>query len=256
MRMSGTEILSQRFINTKDNKYSKKDRIKGNKTIKLLQHDEDVSTVSFKNKLEAQKSFVDILIPEWLTNDINNNYTTEININTYFLIGSDRSRYLYKLLELLRYKPTVKISRDKIEKEMNLQNIKHSPQRKRGIVRALQPLVDVGFIKSYRFDDNFVYFDFISVKKDEGLEYLKQAQEKLTLEHKEIINELVLKLEDSKSLAWFVKTIPQIPIGLVRGALSDTLDIAKNGVVHKTKGALFNYYLNEVIQKNNLKIKQ
>lgn len=255
MRLSETSIYSQCFLNTKNNKDSKKDRIKGNKTIKLLQHDTDITTVSFKNKLEALKSFIDIRIPEWLINDINNNYTTELNINTYFMIGSDRSRYLYRLLELLRHKPTVRIFKEKIEKEMNLQNIKQTNLRKRGMVRAILPLVEIGFIKNYRFDDDFLYIDFADVKKNEDLKYLNQVEDNLTIEQKELLNDLIVKLEDSKSRAWFIKIVSQVPLGYVRGALADTLDKAQNGTVHKTKGAIFTYYLNESLEKNKLKLK-
>ena len=251
MRISETTIYQDRLLHYKSSKASTKQKI-GNRAIKLLVYRESEHTINTEIKTELNRSFVDVEIETWMREDINNNYTTELDIKTYFSIKSDRSRYLYRILELIRFKPKVRISLEKLERDMYLKSIQAPRFRKRAIVRALEDLVSNQVVKKFEIDDTFLYVDFFKIKSKEDLEFLKSNESNLDPERALLLKDLIEKLDDQNSKAWFIKVLGVVPVDIVRGCLSIALEAAKTNTVIKSKGAVFTHNLTEICSKRGI----
>ena len=251
MRISETTIYQDRLLHYKATKSSAKQKI-GNRAIKFLVYRESEHTIDTEKKAELNRSFVDVEIEDWMREDINNNYTTELDIKTYFSIKSDRSRYLYRILELIRFKPRVRISLEKLERDMYLKSIQASRFRKRAIVRAIEDLVSNQVVKKFDIDESFLYVDFYKVKSKENLDFLKPNELALDQERTQLLKDLIEKLDDQNSKAWFIKILGAVPVDIVRGCLSIALEAEKMNTVIKSKGAVFTHNLTEICNKRGI----
>ena len=253
MRISETTIYQDQLLHYKTSKSSAKQKI-GNRAIRFLVYRESEHTIDTVKKAELNRSFVDVEIEDWMREDIDNNYTTELDIKTYFSIKSDRSRYLYRILELIRFKPRVRISLEKLERDMYLKSIQASRFRKRAIVRALEDLVSNQVVKKYDIDETFLYVDFYKVKSKENLDFFKPDETALDQERTLLLKDLVEKLDDQNSRAWFVKILGVVPVDIIRGCLSIAIEAEKMNTVIKSKGAVFTHNLTEICNKRGISL--
>ena len=253
MRISETTIYQDQLLHYKTSKSSAKQKV-GNRAIKFLVYRESEHTVDTEKKMELNRSFVDVEIESWMRDDINNNYTTELDIKTYFLIKSDRSRYLYRILELIRFKSRVRISLEKLERDMYLKSIQAPRFRKRAVIRALEDLVENQVIKKFEIDESFLYVDFYKVKSKEDPGFLKANEISFDAEKTQLLQDLIEKLDDQNSKAWFIKILGVVPVDIVRGCLSIALEAEKMNTVIKSKGAVFTHNLTEICDKRGISL--
>ena len=251
VRLSETTIYQDRVFQTKSSKNSPKKTLT-NIALKLILYNQSVHNTV--DNAETKKSFVDIEIPDWIIENIEHNYTTEINIKLYFSISSDRSRYLYKLLDLIRFKPEVRIYVEKLYSEMFLNNLSEEKLKKRGLVRALDQLVDNKYIKSYRFKDKFLYIEYVSVKDKQSASFSNDEFLTLSSEQALLLDDLVNKLDDPESRVWFIKVIKSVPPDIIRGCLSIALESERMNTVIKSKGAIFTHNLTDICEKRGIGI--
>ena len=251
VRLSETTIYQDRVFQTKSSKNSPKKTLT-NIALKLILYNQSVHSIA--NNAETKKSFVDIEIPDWIIENIEYNYTTELNIKLYFSISSDRSRYLYRLLDLIRFKPEVRIYIEKLYSEMFLNNLSEEKLKKRGLVRALDQLVDNKYIKSYRFKDKFLYIEYVSVKDKQTASFSNEELLSLTSEQALLLDDLINKLDDPESKVWFIKVIKSVPPDIIRGCLSIALESERMNTVIKSKGAIFTHNLMDICDKRSIGI--
>lgn len=234
-RISGFDIFQEDFVKIKDKNGTLK--IYDKKSLKLL-HFSGIykETKETKKGKKVKKYYLDLELPEWLINNINNFYTTEFDVRKYFEVKGGRARKLNRYLDLIRYKKSVFVYFETIVRELWITE-KDNFHRNRTIKRTLTALVKSGFLKSFMFDDYGVTVTFSYVKKKRNqllqLTFEEQARQE------SLVSEILEKLGDKRSENWYRKVVKKCPDDLVYKCLSLTRETVETGGVKKTKGAIF-----------------
>lgn len=255
IRISETVLYHEKCLFVKDDRHSTKKLMRDDaiRILLYIRSEEEIKT----GALEFNKSFIDIEIEEWLRNNINTNYTTEIDTSVYFSLPSDRSKYLYRFLEFIRYNKEVPISISKLNKEMYLLGIKLIRQRRRAIVRAIEPLLDkkLNFIESFDLTDDFIKVRFVTTKKRLEIytpNKLSLPANTLDFEKQSLLQYMIDELKDESSRDWLATIVQKVPDDLIYICLSLTKDTAHKNGVKKSKGAIFTDHIKRECQSRNI----
>lgn len=255
IKISETVLYHEKCLFEKNDRHSTKRLMKDDaiRIILYIRSEEEVKS----GTVEFNKSFIDIEIEEWLRNNINTNYTTEIDTSIYFSLPSDRSKYFYRFLEFIRYNKEVPISIAKLEKEMYLLGIKLVRQRRRAIARAIEPLLDkkFNFIESYDLTEDFIRVRFITTKKRQEIytpNKLSLPANTLDLEKQSLLQYMIDELKDESSRDWLTTIIQKVPDDLIYICLSLTKDTVHKNGVKKSKGAIFTDHIKRECQSRKI----
>ena len=233
-RISEFGIFQEKFVTVKEKNGELK--IYEEKSLKLF-HCGGISKeekVTKKGK-RIKKYYLDLEIPEWVRNNIENLYTTEFDIQKYFLVKGGRTRKLYRFLELIRYNKNVPISYKKLKEELWIDE-KETYHLRQALKRSLSPLVKSGYLTDFKFDEGGVTVTFSSVKK-------RKPQTQLTFEEiarqESLVSMMLEKLGDAQSENFYHKVAQRYPEELIHKSLSLTQEVIETKGIKKSKGAVF-----------------
>ena len=195
-----------------------------------------------------QKQFIDVEIPDWLQNDINTNYTTAFDPDIYFSLPGDRPRRLYRFLELIRYEQVRTVSYDKILAELTLMNVKTNTNR--NIKRAIDPLIECKYLKSYQLTDQNIVFVFTDVKRKH---FPSRVTQELSVPQLDLLSRMKALLGDQSGDESFRRIALNVPGQIIEICLSQTKDISLSGKVRTNKAAVFTDLIKRECAQKNIK---
>ncbi|MEK6552731.1 MAG: replication initiator protein A [Bacteroidota bacterium] len=233
-RTSNFEILQDKYVTVKEKGGTLK--IYDKRSLKLFHfsgiHKEEKQTRSGK---KIKKYYLEVEIPEWIANNIENFYTTEFDVKKYFMLKGGRAKRLYRILEFIRYEKTKFISYKKLKPELWI-DAKEEFHVKEALKRCLTPLVKSSYLTNFKFDKDGVVVTFSSVKK-------RRPQMQLTFEEiarrESLVSMILEKLGDTKSKSFYYKVAQKYPEDLIHKCLSLTQEVIETKGIKKSKGAIF-----------------
>ncbi len=233
-RISNFEILQDKYITLKEKGGILK--IYDKRSLKLFHfsgmHKEEKQT---RNGKKIKKYYLDVKIPEWIANNIENFYTTEFDIKKYFQLKGGRAKRLYRILELIRYEKTKFIPYEKLQKELWIE-AKEEFHIKEALKRSFEPLMKSGYLTGFEFKEGGVVITFAFVKK-------RRPQAQLTFEEmacQESLTSIMLeKLGDTRSKNFYRTVAQRYPEDLIHKCLSLTQEVLETQKIKKSKGAVF-----------------
>ncbi len=235
IRISGFEILQDNYLALKQQ--SGELRTYEEKSLKLFHfsriYKEEKVT---KRGKKIKKHYLELEIPGWVVNNIENLYTTEFDVKKYFLeFGGGRTRRLYRLLELIRYNKITLIPYEKLRRDLWIDE-KEQFHVHRTLKRVFTPLVKSGYLAAFEFGKHGVLSTFSSIKK-------RKKPPQLTFDEIARQDSLVLmmleKLEDAESEPFYRKVAQEYPEDLIHKCLSLTREVIETKGIKKSKGAIF-----------------
>jgi hypothetical protein len=192
-----------------------------------------------------------ITLDEWLRNNIENGFTTDIDTDFYFNeIRGGRTRCLYKMLNLIRYSSPVFIPYEKLIESLSIVS-KEMFHIKRDIERAAGPLIKRGFLTKIEFNESNVGFFFKQIKKKKII--LPKSAEELAVE-KGLVMDMLEVLGDVKSERFYFKVARLVPKEVIYKCLSLVREVTETNQVKKSKGAVFVDILKRECQQKGIKL--
>ncbi|MBU1868713.1 replication initiator protein A [Patescibacteria group bacterium] len=194
-----------------------------------------------------------ITLDEWLRNNIENGFTTDIDIDFYFNeIRGGRTRKLYQTLNFIRYTSPVFIPYDKLIASLSIVS-KEMFRIKRDIERATEPLIKSGFLTKTKFGESNVGFFFKQVKrKKRALKIIKSAEE--LANEKILVMDMLEALGDIKSERFYSKVARLVPKEIIYKCLSLVREVSETSKVKKNRGAVFVDILKRECQQRGIKL--
>lgn len=234
-RLSNLDVTQENFVQIKEAKGTLKKYDKF--SLKIFHyrniHKEEKITKTGK-KLSC---YVDLDIPDWVQNNVNNAYTTAFDVKKYFELKGGRVRKLYRFLELIRYRKKIFVRFEKLYNELWISD--HEEKlKKRTLKRTFEGLIKDKFITSFLFDRYGVIIIFKSVKKKRKKESNQQSFETNYLEES-MVSEMIEKTGDKKSKNYFKKIARICPEDMIYRCLSLTREVEEIDGIKTSKGAVF-----------------
>ena len=252
-RLSATEIYHENFVKISETatKTMGSYREKSLKIVLFKGSGKEVTTSAGTERM--QKVFVDIEIPEWHCNNINSGYTTEFDSNTYFKIGNDRARRLYRVLEIIRYQDNVFLPYSKLITELTLGNLE-TKLRNRAFKRALDPLVKIGYLKSYKLCENAIAVSYSEIRNVIPQQLSSNVSyDDLDIHAQRTVDWLMGELKDGESSRnWLANVVIKAPEELLHRCLSLTKETATLNGIRKSRGAVFTDHLKRECERLNI----
>ena len=214
------------------------------------------STYADKNtgekKTYIKKLVATITLDNWLKNNIENGYTTDIDTNFYFNeIKGGRTRCLYKTLNYIRYQNPVFVPYDKLIEKLTIES-KELFHIKRDIKRAAEPLIESEFLTKIEFNESNVAFYFKQVKKKKTGK--PQLDEETNNKQKALVMDMIEALGDMRSEKFYLKVARVVSDELIYKCLSLVKEVTETSSVKKSRGAIFVDILKKECQQRNLKL--
>ena len=243
-RTSNFEILQNKYITVKEKGGTLK--IYDKRSLKLFHfngiYKEEKTT---KKGKKIKKYYLEVEIPDWIRNNIENFYTTEFDVKKYFMLKGGRARRLQRFLDFIRYTKTVPISYEKLKEELWIDE-KEIYHLRQALKRSFTPLVKSGFLTDFKFDESSVAVTFSSIKKS-------RPQIQLTFEEiarrESLVSMMLEKLGDIKSKNFYYKVAQKCPEELIYKCLSLTQEVIETQKIKKSKGAVFTDILKRECEK-------
>jgi hypothetical protein len=243
-RISETNMYHENFVKVKNGKTG------------ILQSYEESSlkmfhyTGMYKESTSAKdgkevffKLYIDLEIPDWTRNNINNGYTTEYDPEVYFSLRNDRSKRLYRILEFIRYEKVIFIPFEKIVKNLHLINLPNK-DKNRGIKRAFEPLLKNKYIEAFEIQDFRIMVRFREVKSRRNLKFnAVDSNPSITEQEEAFVDLIIEELGDEGSRQWFRNVVLKVPQETIHKCLSLTKETAQISGIRKSKGAVFTDHL-------------
>jgi hypothetical protein len=233
-RISSFEIYQDKYVTVKEKGGTLK--IYDKRSLKLFHfngiYKEEKTT---KKGKKIKKYYLDVEIPDWIRNNIENFYTTEFDVKKYFMLKGGRARRLQRFLDFIRYTKTVPISYEKLKEELWIDE-KEIYHLRQALKRSFTPLVKSGFLTDFKFDESSVAVTFSSIKKS-------KPQIQLTFEEiarrESLVSMMLEKLGDIRSKNFYYKVAQKCPEELIYKCLSLTQEVIETQKIKKSKGAVF-----------------
>ena len=243
-RISSFEIYQDKFVTVKEKGGTLK--IYDKRSLKLFHfngiYKEEKTTQRGK---KIKKYYLDVEIPDWIRNNIENFYTTEFDVKKYFMLKGGRAKRLHRFLDFIRYTKTVSISYKKLKEELWIDE-KEIYHLRQALKRGFTPLVKSGFLTGFKFDKSSVVATFSSIKKS-------KPQMQLTFEEiarrESLVSIMLEKLGDIKSKNFYHKVAQKCPEELIYKGLSLTQEVIETQKIKKSKGAVFTDILKRECEK-------
>ena len=195
-----------------------------------------------------------ITLDEWLRNNIENGFTTDIDANFYFNeIRGGRTRKLYQTLNFIRYTSPVFIPYDKLIESLSIVS-KETKHIREDIKRAAEPLIEKGFLsKKIEFSESNVGFFFKQVKRKKGIMKFPRSAEELAM-GKSLVMDMLEVLGDVKSERFYFKVAQLVPKEVIYKCLSLVREVSETTQIKKSKGAVFVDILKRECQQRGIKL--
>ena len=192
-----------------------------------------------------------ITLDEWLRNNIENGFTTDIDANFYFNeIRGGRTRKLYQTLNFIRYTSPVFIPYEKLIESLSIAS-KEMFHIKEDIKRAAEPLIKRGFLTKIEFNESNVGFFFKQIKKQKIM--LPRSAEELAM-GKSLVMDILEALGDVKSERFYFKVAQLVPKEVIYKCLSLVREVSETTQIKKSKGAVFVDILKRECQQRGIKL--
>jgi len=214
------------------------------------------STYTDKNtgekKTYIKKLVATITLDDWLKNNIENGYTTDIDTEYYFnAIKGGRTRCLYKTLNYIRYQSPVFVPYEKLIEKLTIES-KELFHIKRDIKRAVESLIESGFLTKIEFNESNVAFYFKQIKKKK-IER-PQLDEETISKQKALVMDMLEALGDIKSEKFYFKVAQLVPDELIYKCLSLVREVLETSQIKKSRGAIFVDILKKECLQRNIKL--
>jgi len=214
------------------------------------------STYTDKNtgekKTYIKKLVAAITLDNWLKNNIENGYTTDIDTEYYFnVIKGGRTRCLYKTLNYIRYQNPVFVPYDKLIEKLTIES-KELFHIKRDIKRAAASLIESEFLTKLEFNESNVAFYFKQVKKKKT--GTPQLDEAAINKQKALAMDMLEALGDIRSDKFYSKVARLVPENLIYKCLSLVKEVVETSQIKKSRGAIFVDILKKECQQRNIKL--
>lgn len=214
------------------------------------------STYTDKNtgekKIYIKKLVATITLDDWLRNNIENGYTTDIDIEYYFnILKGGRTRCLYKTLNYIRYQSPVFLPYEKLIEKLTIVS-KEVFHIRESIKRAAESLIESEFLTKIEFNESTVAFYFKQVKKKRAGK--PQIDEETTIKQQALVMDMLEALGDIKSEKFYLKVACLAPEDLIYKCLSLVKEVVETSQVKKSRGAIFVDILKKECQQRNIKL--
>ena len=192
-----------------------------------------------------------ITLDEWLRNNIENGFTTDIDANFYFNeIRGGRTRKLYQTLNFICYTSPVFIPYEKLIQNLSIVS-KEMFHIKEDIKRAAGLLIKRGFLTKIEFNESNVGFFFNRIKKKKIM--LPKSAEELAVE-KNLVMDMLEVLGDVKSERFYFKVARLVSKEVIYKCLSLVREVTETSQVKKSKGAVFVDILKRECRQRGIKL--
>lgn len=204
-----------------------------------------------EKKTSIKEYTATITLDEWLKNNIESGFTTDIDTNFYFNeIRGGRTRCLYKMLNLIRYSSPVFIPYEKLIEGLSIVS-KEMFHIKRDIERAVELLIKREFLTKIEFGESDVGFFFKRIKRKKVM--LPKSAEEVAVE-RSLVMDILEVLGDVKSEKFYFKVAGLVPKEVIYKCLSLVREVAETTGVKKSKGAVFVDILKRECQQKGIKL--
>jgi ribosome biogenesis protein Nip4 len=173
------------------------------KVLKYFSYTER-KTVKSAPGLGKDYDVIEIVLPDWFVTNLNNHYTSALNIDWLMKLKNNLAKTLFVYLDNIRCNEFAVLHFDNICKTFNINHDQKS-HRKRAILTALKDLQRIGFLKSYSWSKSHNNWRLVfgSIKSFSS----KKQKTSLTDSQEWWINELVTELNDKKSTNHYRKLV-------------------------------------------------
>jgi len=204
-----------------------------------------------EKKKYTQKIVAKVTLDDWLKNNIENGYTTDIDTEYYFnVIKSGRTRCLYKTLNYIRYQSPVFMSYKKLIEKLTIES-KEMFHIKEAIKRAAESLIESDFLTKIEFNESNAAFYFKQVKKKTE----KPQSDKETInKQKALVMDMLEALGDIKSEKFYLKVSRLVPDELIYKCLSLVREVLETSQIKTSRGAIFVDILKKECRQRNIKL--
>lgn len=252
-RISEMSLYHENFVKVKENKAGETKTYK--ETSLKIFHYKGLfkEETSRGGNSKMRKLYMDIDIPEWLRNNIDNGYTTEFDPNVYFSMTNDRAKRLFRVLDVIRYQPSVQVPLKKVEIELCLGNLQQK-EKNRVLKRALQQLLDIGFVASYEILESYLSVTFTDVKKASLPFKPNPMGRSMTIQEERMTDWLVKELNDAHSRKYLSSIIMKVPLEIVDLCLSLTKETATFNGIKTTRAAVFVDHIKRECERRSISL--
>ena len=193
-----------------------------------------------------------ITLDEWLRNNIENGFTTDIDVDFYFNeIRGGRTRCLYKMLNFIRYESPVFVLYEKLIEKLSIAS-EETKHIREDIKRAAEPLIKKGFLTKIEFGELKVAFYFKRLKKKKVRDLPKSVEESAI--EKSLVMDMLEVLGDIKSEKFYFKVARLVPEDVIYKCLSLAKEVVETSQVKKSRGAIFVDILKRECQQRGIKL--
>lgn len=204
-----------------------------------------------KTGLKTKKYFTEIELEDWLIQNLENYYTTEIDSHIYFeKLNSSRARKLYNFLTMHQFQKSYSMTIDELVDLLWIRE-KEGFLIRQAIRRAIQPLIKADFLEDSIFEKEEIVFIFKNVK------VRRLPQPSIAPEEKSRIDSLVLmmleELGDIKSEKCYRKIAQSIPEEIIHLCLGLTKETRETQGIRGPRGAVFIDHIKRECQKRGIR---
>ena len=200
-------------------------------------------------ELKNKEYVVEIELEDWMRRNLENYYATKIDKEIYFLrLDSQRSRRLHTYLSAYNYKKEVEIKTQEITELLWIMD-EETSNRKVSITRAIDPLVEVGFLESYEFSWDEIKFVFSKVRARKVIIYPedKARVDSITLK-------ILEELGDIHSERFYKLIARKVPEDVIFLCLSGVKEMGRQGQIKRSRGATFVEMIARECKKRDIKV--
>ena len=248
--VSGCAILQTDFFETRTKK-GKKSCILTEKELRIL------SSVEIRKKdrlidkgLKNKEYSIEIKLEDWIIQNLENYFSTKIDKELYFKkLDSQRARRLYTRLCSENFRKETELLTPEIVELLWITD-GDSRNRKKSITRALDPLVETGFLESYTFDWDKIAFVFSKVRQQKNVILdpgEKTRIDSITLRILEVIGGI-------QSERLFRKIAQGVPEDVVSLCLSQVKELSHEGKIKESMVGYFVTLIAKECEKRGLKV--
>lgn len=200
-------------------------------------------------ELKNKEYVVEIELEDWMRRNLENYYATKIDKEIYFLrLDSPRSRRLHTYLSAYNYKKEAEIKTQEIIELLWIMD-EETSNRKVSITRAIDPLVEAGFLERYEFSWDEIKFVFSKVRARKVIIYP---------EDKARVDSITLKileaLGDIHSERFYKLIARKVPEDVIFLCLSGVKEMGRQGQIKRSRGAAFVEMIASECKKRGIKV--
>ncbi|MFH0753092.1 MAG: hypothetical protein V2A70_00830, partial [Candidatus Omnitrophota bacterium] len=160
---------------------------------------------------------------------------------------------LYRILEIIRYQEQVFVPYSKLNLELTLNNLENK-LRNRALKRSLDPLVTIGYLKSYKLCENAISVTYAAVRKPIPQNVsMNITYDDLDLGFQRTVDWLMGELKDSESSRnWLANIVVKVPEEMLHKCISLTNETATINGIRTSRGRVFSDHIKRECERQNI----